>query len=127
MWAGQTKTNQSGGTWTGYGKNWDDAMTLNDVDLTGADRAFMSVELFRHLGFGGLGSFDGQGFIIGDVWDDLAIIEIGSEESGWSLVACPQQAAIQGACASGASIWGGFDVDRMFKQNQFGAPAESIV
>ena len=127
MWAGNTKTNSSGGTWTGYGKNWDDAMVLNDVDLTGADRAFMSVELFRHLGLGALGNSDGVGFIVGDVWDDLAIVEIGSDETGWSLIGCPQLAAIQGACASGASIWGGFDNDRLFKMNQWGAAPENIV
>ena len=97
------------------------AMVLNDVDLTGADRAFMSVELFRHLGLGALGNSDGTGFIVGDVWDDLAIVEIGSEETGWNLIGCPQQAAIEGACPSGASIWGGFDNERLFKQNAWGA------
>ena len=127
MWAGETKTNGSGDTWTGYGKNWDDAMVLTDVDLTGADRAFMSVELFRHLGLGALGSSDGTGFIVGDVWDDLAIIEVGSDETGWSLIGCPQLAAVQGACASGASMWGGFDNDRMFKINSWGAAPENIV
>ena len=34
MWAGDMRTNASGATWSGYGKNWDDAMVLNDVDLT---------------------------------------------------------------------------------------------
>jgi hypothetical protein len=50
MWAGYYETNSSGDTWSGYGRNWDDAMVLEDVDLTGSDRAFMSLELFRHLG-----------------------------------------------------------------------------
>ena len=125
--AGNMKTNASGGTWSGYGKNWDDAMVLNDVDLTGADRAFMSVELFRHLGLGALGNSDGTGFIVGDVWDDLAIVEVGSDETGWSLIGCPREAALQGACASGASMWGGFDNDRMFKINSWGAAPENIV
>ena len=127
MWAGNMKTNGSGDEWSGYGKNWDDAMVLNDVDLTGADRAFMGVELFRHLGLGALGNSDGTGFIVGDVWDDLAIVEVYSEETGWNLIGCPQQAAIEGACASGATIWGGFDNDRMFKQNAWGAAPENIV
>ena len=127
MWAGNTKTNSSGGSWSGYGKNWDDAMVLNDVDLTGADRAFMSVELFRHLGLGALGNSDGTGFIVGDVWDDLAIVEVGSEETGWSLIGCPRQAVLEGACASGASMWGGFDNDRLFKINSWGAAPENIV
>ena len=127
MWAGDMRTNASGATWSGYGKNWDDAMVLNDVDLTGADRAFMSVELFRHLGLGALGNSDGTGFIVGDVWDDLAIVEVGSEERGWNLIGCPQQAAVEGACPSGATIWGGFDNDRLFKQNSWGAAPENIV
>ncbi len=128
MWAGNVKTNSSGDDWTGYGKNWDDAMVLENVDLTGADRAFMSVELFRHLGLGALGNVDQQGgFIVGDLWDDLAIVEVGSAESGWSVIGCPQEAALAGACPNGVSMWGGFDTDRGFKQNFWGAAPENIV
>ena len=121
MWAGNMRTNSSGDEWSGYGKNWDDAMVLNDVDLTGADRAFMSVELFRSLGYGALGQYaqtttGGQVFVASDIWDDLALIEVYSEDSGWNLVACPGRAAVVGACASGGSMWGGFDNDRVTKQ-----------
>jgi len=123
MWAGQYKTNSSGASWSGYGRNWDDAMVLEDVDLTGSDRAFMSLELFQHLGHGVLGSLDSSGnYLAGDVWDDIAMIEIGSVETGWSTLACPQSAQISGACASGESMWGGFDLDRMYKQSIGGAP-----
>ncbi|MDB2320403.1 VCBS repeat-containing protein, partial [Candidatus Poseidoniales archaeon] len=126
MWAGHYKTNSSGDLWSGYDKNWDDAMVLEDVDLTGSDRAFMSVELFRHLGHGVLGSADATGnFIAGDVWDDIALIEIGSEESGWDVISCPQEAYINGACASGTSMWGGFDLDRQYKQ-ALGGVAEGV-
>ena len=62
----------------GYGRHWDDALTLEDVDLTGSDRAFLSVELFRHLGYGALGSVDastGQ-WLIGDLWDDVAMMKL---------------------------------------------------
>jgi hypothetical protein len=91
MWAGQYKTNSSGDEWSGYGRNWDDAMVLEDVDLTGSDRAFMSLELFQHLGHGVLGSLDTSGnYLAGDVWDDIAMIEIGSVETGWSTISCPQ-------------------------------------
>jgi hypothetical protein len=128
MWAGDMKTNSSGDEWSGYGKNWDDAMVLNDVDLTGADRAFMSIELFRSLGYGALGQLattsQGQVFVPGDVWDDLSLVEVYSEDSGWSLIACPGLATFVGACSSGDSIWGGFDNDRNFKQ-AFGYYAES--
>ena len=61
MWAGNYKTNSSGDVWSGYDNNWDDSMVLENVDLTGSDRAFMEVDLFRHLGFGALGNSDGQG------------------------------------------------------------------
>ena len=126
MWAGETVTNSTGGEWTGYGKNWDEAMVLRDVDLTGSDRAFMSVELFRDLGFGALGSADTNGFVVGDVWDDLAMIEVGSEETGWSIINCPVSAYISGACYSGQSIWGGFDLDRAYKENVVGGYAEGL-
>ncbi|MBT3476604.1 MAG: hypothetical protein HN458_01485, partial [Euryarchaeota archaeon] len=123
MWAGYYDTNSSGDTWSGYGRNWDDAMVLEDVDLTGSDRAFMSLELFRHLGHGVLGSLDQSGnYLAGDVWDDIAMIEIGSVETGWSTISCPQSAQLAGACASGESMWGGFDMDRMYKQAIGGAP-----
>ena len=123
MWAGYSDTNSSGDTWTGYGRNWDDAMVLEDVDLTGSDRAFMSLELFQHLGHGVLGSLDANGqYLAGDVWDDIAMIEIGSVETGWSTLSCPQTAQLAGACASGESMWGGFDRDRMYKQSIGGAP-----
>ncbi|MAE78161.1 MAG: hypothetical protein CL967_00065 [Euryarchaeota archaeon] len=124
MWAGYYRTNSTGATWTGYGKNWDDSMILEDVDLTGSDRAFMSVDLFRHLGHGVLGSADpttGQ-FLAGDVWDDIAMIEVGSKETGWTTIACPQSAQLDGACASSASMWGGFDGDRTNKQDGGGSP-----
>ena len=126
MWAGNYKTNSSGDVWSGYDNNWDDSMVLENVDLTGSDRAFMAVDLFRHLGFGALGSSDGQGFIVQDVWDDLAIVEVGSVETGWSVIGCPNQARLDGACPSGSSIWGGFDGDRAAKA-QFGAAPENIV
>ena len=126
MWSGETKTNSTGGEWTGYGANWDEAMVLRDVDLTGSDRAFMSVELFQDLGFGALGSADTNGFVVGDVWDDLAMIEVGSEETGWSTISCPVTAYIEGACWSRTSMWGGFDLDRVFKENAYGGYAEGL-
>ena len=54
MWSGVMKTNSSGDTWSGYEANWDEELVLNNVDLTGADRAWMSVELFRQLGLSDL-------------------------------------------------------------------------
>ena len=123
MWSGETKTNASGGKWTGYGKNWDEAMVLRDVDLTGSDRAFLSVELYQDLGWGGLGSASTTGgFILTNVWDDIAMIEVGSEETGWNVISCPPSAAVNGACYSGRSMWGGFDIDRYVKGATGGYP-----
>jgi len=126
MWAGKTMTNSTGDTWTGYERNWDDAMVLEDVDLTGADRAWMSVELFRHLGFDGLGYNDGQGFRLTEVQDHLAIVEVYSDDVGWTTVACPNDAFFAGECWSGSSIWGGYDNDRVVKIYQMGGFAEGL-
>jgi len=126
MWSGVTKTDSNGDIWTGVERNWDEAMVLKDVDLTGSDRAFMSVELFQDLGFGGLGGADTNGFVLGDIWDDIAMIEIGSKEIGWSVINCPVSAYINDACYSGTSMWGGFDEDRVEKIDNWGGYAEGI-
>jgi hypothetical protein len=128
MWAGEYKTNSSGDEWSGYGRHLDDSLTLEDVDLTGSDRAFLSVELFRHLGFGALGSVDattGQ-WLIGDLWDYIAMIEVGSSKSGWSTIACPTSAQVGGDCLSGLSMWGGYDLSRLRTLNA-GGSAENLL
>ena len=51
MWSGTMETDSNGDEWSGYGGNWDEAMVLEDVDLTGADETWLSAELFRHLGY----------------------------------------------------------------------------
>ena len=126
MWAGTMETNSTGSTWSGYHRNWDEGMTLNDVDLTGSDRAWLSVELFQHLGFGALGGVNSNGqWLLGDLWDDVAMIEVRSDDRGWSTINCPTSAWIEGACISGESIWGGYDMDRYYKMYQLGGYAES--
>ena len=126
MWDGVMKTNDSGVVWSGYDRNWDEAMVLEDVDLSGSDRAWLSVELFRHLGFGALGSVDANNqWLLGDLWDDVAMVEIYSEERGWSTINCPTSAFLDGACWSGSSIWGGYDRERVEKIYAYGAAAES--
>ena len=128
MWAGDMQTNSSGDEWSGYSNNMDDAMVLNNVDLTGADRAFMSVELFRHLGVGGLqGSNTQNGLLVTNVMDDLAFVEVGSAETGWGLISCPILGQLFGDCPSGKSIWGGYDTDREYKQDRYGASPENLV
>ena len=128
MWNGEMKTNDSGVTWSGYGRNWDEAMVLEDVDLSGSDRAWLSVELFRHLGFGALGSLDANNqWLLGDLWDDVALIEVYSDDTGWSTINCPTSAFLDQACWSGASMWGGYDRERAEKIYAYGANAETNV
>ena len=54
------------------------------------------------------------------------MIEVGSEETGWSVINCPVSAYVSGACFSGQSIWGGFDLDRAYKENVIGGYAEGL-
>ena len=50
------------------------------------------------------------------------MIEVGSEETGWNVISCPTSAAVNGACYSGSSTWGGFDIDRYVKGATGGYP-----
>ena len=123
MWSGMMKTNSSGDTWSGYGPNWDEGLVLNDVDLTGADRAWMSVELFRHLGLSDLYVQDQNGFVLSEVWDDAAMIEVFSDDTGWVTIACPTSAFFSAQCASGTSYWGGYDNGRQESEQNTGLDA----
>ena len=123
MWSGLMKTNSSGDTWSGYEPNWDEGLVLNDVDLTGADRAWMSLEIFRHLGLSDLYSQDQNGFVLAEVWDDAAMIEVFSEDVGWVLLNCPNSAYFAGQCASGTSYWGGYDNGRVESEANTGLDA----
>ena len=126
MWSGTYQTNSSGDVYSGYGANWDEAIVLNDVDLTAADRAWMSIEMFRHLGYASTFFQDTNGYILADVWDDMAIIEVFDEDYGWTTIACPNEAYFSGQCASGESLWGGYDSDRIYNINQGNGYAETI-
>jgi hypothetical protein len=125
MWSGVMKTDANGSEWSGYGANWDEAMVLNDVDLTGADRAWMSIEIFRHLGFADLYIQDTNGYILAEVWDDMALIEVFDEDYGWVTINCPNSAYFGGQCASAESLWGGYDSERVRNLNNAGF-AEAI-
>ena len=120
MWSGVMKTNSSGDTWSGYEPNWDEGLVLNDVDLTGADRAWMSVEYSDNLALSDLYSQDANGFVLAEVWDDAAMIEVFSEDEGWVLINCPNSAFFAGQCASGTSYWGGYDAGRVDNQRNTG-------
>ena len=123
MWSGVMKTNSSGDTWSGYEPNWDEGLVLNDVDLTGADRAWMSIEMFRHLGLSDLYTQDTNGYVLAEVWDDAAIIEVFSDDEGWVTIACPTSAYFAGQCASGESYWGGYDQGRVESEQNTGLDA----
>ena len=125
MWAGTMETDSNGDDWSGYGSNWDEAMVLEDVDLTGSDRAWISAELFRHMGYAATTYNDGQGDILSDVWDDMAMVEVLSDKGGWDVISCSSEAYFGGDCPSGVSIWGGYDDERVRNQ-QIGGNAEGI-
>ncbi len=125
MWDGTMETDSNGDDWSGYGGNWDEAMVLEDVDLTGSDRAWISAELFRHMGYSATTYNDGQGDILRDVWDDMAMVEVLSDKGGWDLISCSSEAYFGGDCPSGSSIWGGYDDERVRNQRA-GGNAESI-
>ena len=123
MWSGLMKTNSSGDTWSGYEPNWDEGIVLNDIDLSGADRAWMSLEIFRHLGLSDLYSQDANGFVLGEVWDDAAMIEVFSDDLGWTLINCPNSAYFAGQCPSTVSYWGGYDNGRVESEANTGLDA----
>ena len=125
MWSGTMQTDSNGDDWSGYGANWDEAMVLEDVDLTGSDRAWISAELFRHMGYAATTYNDGQGDILRDVWDDMAMVEVLSDKGGWDVISCSSEAYFGGECPSGSSIWGGYDNERVRNQ-QLGGNEESI-
>ena len=80
----------------------------------------MSVELFRQLGLSDLYSQDANGFVLAEVWDDAAMIEVFSEDEGWVLINCPNSAFFAGQCPSGSSYWGGYDAGRVDNQRNTG-------
>ena len=123
MWSGLMKTNSSGDTWSGYEPNWDEGIVLNDIDLSGADRAWMSLEIFRHLGLSDLYSQDANGYVLGEVWDDAAMIEVFSDDLGWTLINCPNSAYFAGQCPSTVSYWGGYDNGRVESEANTGLDA----
>jgi hypothetical protein len=123
MWSGLMKTNSTGSEWSGYEANWDEGLVLNDVDLTGADRAWMGIEMFRQLGLADLYTQDANGYVLAEVWDDSAMIEVFSEDRGWVTIACPNSAYFANQCASGESYWGGYDNGRIENEQNTGLDA----
>ena len=115
-WAGTYLQNSSGTVWSGYEKNWDEALILNDVDLTGADRAWLSLDLFGSYDYTGLGNAGNGFFAMYWVYDDTGFIEINTEDGGWQPISCPFLAIIDGYCPAGVAQWGGFDNDRVLNQ-----------
>ena len=81
-WAGTYVQNSTGTIWSGYEKNWDEALILNDVDLTGADRAWLSLDLFGSYDYTGLGNAGNGFFAMYWVYDDTGFIEINTEDGG---------------------------------------------
>ena len=115
-WAGTTMENSSGTTWSGYEANWDESIVLNDIDLTGADRAWLSLDLFGSYDYSGLGNAGNGFFALYWVYDDTGFIEIKTEDAGWQPISCPFLAILDDYCPSTVAQWGGFDNDRVLNQ-----------
>ena len=117
MWSGLMRANATGTMVSGYRANVDDSMTLENVDLTGADRAWMDIEIFGHYGWSGAFAQDSNGFYLVELWDHIGMIEVWSEDRGWSLAGCSFQAQVDGLCIddSGTAAWGGYDNARVEK------------
>ena len=118
MWSGLMQANATGTMVSGYRANVDDSMTLENVDLTGADGAWMDIEIFGHYGWSGAFAQDSNGFYLVELWDHIGMMGVWSEDRGWSLAGCSFQAQIDGGlCAddSGAAAWGGYDNARVSK------------
>ncbi len=115
-WAGTNVQNTSGTTWSGYGQNWDEALILHDVDLTGADRAWLSLDLFGSYDYTGLGNSGNGFYAMYWVYDDTGFIEINTEDGGWEPISCPFMAILDGYCPAGVAQWGGFDNDRVLNK-----------
>ncbi|RAH14343.1 MAG: hypothetical protein CMB56_005490 [Methanobacteriota archaeon] len=115
-WVGSTLENSSGTSWTGYEANWDEAVVLNDIDLTGADRAWLSLDLFGSYDYSGLGNAGNGFFALYWVYDDTGFIEIKKDDSGWQPISCPFMAILDDYCPATVAQWGGFDNDRVLNQ-----------
>ena len=125
MWNSLEKTNSSGNLWTGTEKNQEQALVLRDVDLTGADRAWMSADIFGSYDFTGLGYASATGgFTFAILYEDAGFIEI-NDGTGWELLECPFLAEFEGQCPSGEAFWGGYDNDRTYNE-AFTGYAEGI-
>ena len=69
------RANATGTMVSGYRANVDDSMTLENVDLTGANRAWMDIEIFGHYGWSGAFAQDSNGFYLVELWDHIGMIE----------------------------------------------------
>ena len=97
MWAG-LDYNGTAENNSGYFNNMDEAFILEDVDLTGADAAFLDVSILCSVAFTNL--FLSEPYVVQERWlyEDSCGIEAFSEGRGWE------------------SVWfqGGYDLDRYF-------------
>ena len=97
MWAGGLYPNSTsnGNLETGYMSNWDEALILSDVDLTGADSASMDLDLFCAVSYSAV-YYSSTGIADRIIYDDSCSIDVYSESSGWNTI----------------EYFGGYDNDR---------------
>ena len=97
MWAGGLFENASGdGDFeSGYMSWWDEALIIENVDLTGSDSASMDLDMMCMVEFSMI-YYSSTGIANRIIYDDSCNIEVYSESSGWTNV----------------QYTGGYDLDR---------------
>ena len=97
MWVGAVVQNSSGDgdMETGYMSWWDEAIIIEDVDLTGADSASMDLDMYCMVEFSMI-YYSSTGIANRIIYDDSCNIDVYSEGSGWTTVRYD----------------GGYDIDR---------------
>ena len=86
FWAGMDYEDESGNYTSGYVNHMDEALILENIDLTGADAAFMDISMMCSAGFFEL--FLAEAYSVVERWlyEDACGIEVWSEGNGWREV-----------------------------------------
>ena len=86
FWAGLDYEDESGNYTSGYVNHMDEALILENIDLTGADAAFMDISMMCSAGFFEL--FLAEAYSVVERWlyEDACGIEVWSEGTGWREV-----------------------------------------
>ena len=84
MWAGMDHNNQDNDS--GYYNNMDEAFIIENVDLTGADAAYLDLDLFCSAAFFELYLAEQYAVVERWLYEDSCGIEVWSDGNGWEQV-----------------------------------------